>query len=117
MTGKEVLHLTLDAEPESPGAARAAFRALADELGIEEPGLGDLLLIVSEATSNAVRHAYPDGRGTIDLLALSSRNELMVIVRDYGTGFRAAVELEPTTLKLGLGLISTLTTHFEIIGH
>lgn len=116
MGRKDALHLNLDARPESIGLARWALRELAEELGVEEPELSDVLTIVSEAASNAVRHAYPTGSGTFEVEAYRSGGHLTIIVRDFGAGIRPAVQPEQSSLRIGLGLISTLSSRFEIIG-
>jgi anti-sigma regulatory factor (Ser/Thr protein kinase) len=87
---------------------------LAIGLGVEEPALGDLKTIVSEACSNVVRHAYPETEGSFELEALAEDGALRIVVRDSGAGMRPLVQAEPSSLRLGLGLISTLSSHFEI---
>lgn len=116
MTAQPALHLTLDAEPQSVGQARRAFQELADDLGMKEPRVGDLLTLVSEASGNVVRHAYPEGSGTFEIDAFISTGIVTVVVRDFGAGIRPALESDPSTMKLGLGLISVLSSHFEIQG-
>src|SRR3954453_988097 len=117
MDGRNALHLRLEAEPESIRVARLALRELAEELGIEEPALGDVLTIVSEAASNAVRHAYPTESGSFEVEAYPSGRHLTIIVRDFGNGIQPAVHSEESSLRIGLGLISTLSARFEIIGN
>jgi serine/threonine-protein kinase RsbW len=111
------LRFSLAAEPDSIGLARRAVGDLAHELGIEEPALGDLKTIVSEACSNVVRHAYPDEDGSFDLETSVAEGLLTIVVRDFGRGIQPRVEGEPSSLRLGLGLISSLTRHFEISGN
>jgi len=115
MVGTEgEMRLLLTAEPESVGTARRAVSDLARRLGIEEPALGDLKTIVSEACSNVVRHAYPEGDGSFEVEALLEGSNLTIVVRDSGAGMRPLVQNEHSSLRLGLGLISTLSSHFEI---
>jgi serine/threonine-protein kinase RsbW len=115
MVGTEgALRLSFAAEPNSVVKARRAVSNLAKRLGVQEPGLGDLKTIVSEACSNVVRHAYPGGEGSFELEALPEGDNLTVIVRDSGVGMRPLVQASPSSLRLGLGLISTLSSHFEI---
>jgi anti-sigma regulatory factor (Ser/Thr protein kinase) len=105
----------LDAEPESVGRARTAVAELATSLGIREPRLADAKTIVSEACSNVIRHAYPEEAGSFELEAFSEKDELKIVVRDFGVGMRPRIS-ESSTLQLGLGLISMLSSHFEICG-
>lgn len=116
MSTEDALHLSLEARPESIGKARAAVGELAHELGMEEPALGDVKTIVSEACTNVVRHAYAEGGGTFEVEAFPEGGELAIVVRDFGQGMRARIEPEPSSLRLGLGLISTLSSHFDISG-
>ena len=115
MVGSESeMRFSLRAEPKSIGKARQAVSDLAKRLGVEEPALGDLKTMVSEACSNVVRHAYPEGGGRFEVEALPDADNLTIIVRDSGAGVRPLVQTEPASLRLGLGLISTLSSHFEI---
>jgi serine/threonine-protein kinase RsbW len=108
------MRLSFAAEPSNVVKARRAVSDLARRLGIQEPGLGDLKTIVSEACSNVVRHAYPDDEGSFELEALPAGDNLRIVVRDSGVGMRPVVQSNPSSLRLGLGLISTLSSHFEI---
>lgn len=112
----EELRLSLVAEPASIGFARRAVSELAAGLGMEEPALGDLKTIVSEACSNVVRHAYSGEEGNLDVEAFPEQSNLIVVVRDFGQGMRPRVEARHGSLRLGLGLISSLSGHFEISG-
>lgn len=112
----ESLRLSLDAMPESVGTARAAVGALAHDLGMEEPGLGDVKTVVSEACTNVVRHAYPHGPGRFEVEASRAGNSLSIIVRDFGIGMQPRIRAAGSSSGLGLGLISTLASRFEIAG-
>jgi serine/threonine-protein kinase RsbW len=105
---------TYEAKAESVPLARAAVAALGERLGIEEPLLGDVKTLVTEACSNVVRHAYPDGGGRFDIEAFPEGDELSIVVRDAGTGLRPDPAHDPTTMRIGLGLISQLSSHFGI---
>jgi anti-sigma regulatory factor (Ser/Thr protein kinase) len=117
MASPLTLNLCLAAEPESVGLARRAVGEFAEELGMEEPQLGDLKTIVTEASSNVVRHAYPAGTGTFELEARALEGEIQVVVRDFGEGMRARIPEGEPSLRLGLGLISMLSSHYEIRDH
>jgi anti-sigma regulatory factor (Ser/Thr protein kinase) len=110
------LRFSLPAEPESVGLARTAIAAMAGGLGMQEPALGDLRTIVSEACANVVRHAYPGGGGSFDVEALADEGALTIVVRDFGQGIQPRFRNEQESLRLGLGLISSLSSHFEISG-
>lgn len=102
--------------PESIGVARAAVSDLAHDLGMEEPSLGDVKTVVSEACTNVVRHAYPDGPGRFEVEASRAGNSLSIVIRDFGVGLQPRSRATGSSLGLGLGLISTLACRFEIAG-
>jgi serine/threonine-protein kinase RsbW len=117
MSTKDGLRLFLEAEPQSIRLARTAVATLAEEIGIGEPALGDVKTVVSEACSNVVRHAYPDGSGSFELEAFAAGEEISIVVRDFGSGVKPRLEPDPGGLRLGIGLISSLSSHYEISGH
>jgi two-component sensor histidine kinase len=71
-------------------------------------------LIINELVSNALKHAFPNGRvGRIEVeLRRANDNQVVLYVRDNGIGF-------PTTSKdrqnssLGLQLVSTLVQQLD----
>ncbi len=72
-------------------------------------------LAVTEAITNAVRHAYPESEGTVLLrLARDSADQLVVAVTDEGVGSRGhAMRTNPGT-GIGLALIRELSTSVHI---
>jgi serine/threonine-protein kinase RsbW len=114
MGTRETLCLELEAKADSVGVARRAVAEFAQGFGMKEPTLGDLKTMVSEACSNAVRHAYPGGSGQFEVKACRADGQLSMVVRDFGEGMQARVEAEESSMQLGLGLISMLSSHFEI---
>jgi len=82
------LSLSFEAQAENVAVARAAVADLGEALGMEEPALGDLKTILTEACTN--------------------------VVRDFGTGMRPTLHREATSMRIGLGLISQMSSSFEI---
>jgi anti-sigma regulatory factor (Ser/Thr protein kinase) len=117
LASKDTLHLRLAAEAENVAFARRAVGELAEGLGMQEPRLGDVKTIVTEATSNVVRHAYPSEPGSFELEVSLVEGELVVVVRDFGHGMQARIPDGESSLRLGLGLISMLSGHYEIRDH
>lgn len=73
----------------------------------------DVELAVSEAVTNSVVHAYPDGReGTITLQAEREDGGLVLTVRDDGTGLRP--DPDSKGIGLGLPLIARLSKDYRI---
>jgi PAS domain S-box-containing protein len=66
-------------------------------------------LIVNELISNALKHAFPDGRaGQVRIhLALESKGGVLLRVSDDGVGIRQEIDLRQTT-TLGLQLVNLL---------
>jgi anti-sigma regulatory factor (Ser/Thr protein kinase) len=94
------------ARPLTVREMRHAVAAVAEGAGLSGSVLDDVRTCVSEAVSNAVVHAFPDGRapGTITVRVEVHADELVVFVHDDGIGFR------PRTDSPGLGLgVPTIT--------
>lgn len=73
-------------------------------------------LILNELITNALKHAYPDGRGGVLRVALrKSQEEITLTVSDDGVGIRTGFEvLTPgTSGSLGMQLVTTLTEQLE----
>ena len=66
---------------------------------------------------NVVVHAYEDGEGPIEVTATRAGENLEIIVRDEGAGFRPRPGgPRRGGLRLGLPLIAALSDGFEITG-
>ncbi len=117
MDESEAVHLALEAAPASIGIARQAVAELAARNGAGKRALGDVKTVVSEACSNVVRHAYGPEGGEFVLEAGREGAELEIVVRDSGHGLRPQLVTEPSSLRLGLGLISALSSGYEISRH
>jgi serine/threonine-protein kinase RsbW len=83
--------------------------------------LGDLKLALTEACTNSVRHAYPDGDGMVEIVYELHGDRLVVEVTDRGEGFEPPAEpggaLEAEELSeggLGIAIIEALSDEFEL---
>jgi anti-sigma regulatory factor (Ser/Thr protein kinase) len=109
--------MSLPARAENVAVVRHALAGLADQIGMDEPGIADLKTVVTEACMNVVVHAYPDGHnGPLEVEAVPEQEGLTVIVRDFGTGIRPRPDVERPSLRIGLTLIAALSSSFEIKG-
>ena len=79
------LALTLPAEPEALILARRALRNWLAEVGVEPEALYDITLATGEACTNAIEHAYAPGEASFDLEAFRGDDDVLVLVRDYGS--------------------------------
>ncbi len=98
----------------TPAAVPGVRRAVVDFAELHGVGVApDIALAVSEAVTNAVLHAYREGRpGQMRVVACAEPKRLVVVVRDYGCGMSP----HPNSPGLGLGLsvIGRLTTELNI---
>ncbi len=74
----------LDAAPESVGEARERLSAIAEHV-VEDSRLPDLMLVISEVVSNAVRHGSLEGEPVL-LAVPPKEGYLCVQVTDSGAG-------------------------------
>jgi serine/threonine-protein kinase RsbW len=110
------LSITIPARPENVAVVRHAIAGLAEQLGMQEPGIGDLKTVVTEACMNVVVHAYDDGTGPLEVEAFPEGKDLTVVVRDFGGGIRPRPDVDRPSLRIGLTLIAALSSSFEISG-
>jgi serine/threonine-protein kinase RsbW/stage II sporulation protein AB (anti-sigma F factor) len=112
-TASEVERLELRLQA-TPAAVPGVRRAVVDFAELHGIGVApDIALAVSEAVTNAVLHAYRDGKaGDMRVVACAEPKRLVVVVRDYGCGMSP----HPNSPGLGLGLsvIGRLTTELNI---
>src|ERR687886_762486 len=106
------LVLSLPARAENVAVVRHAFGGLGDVLDVPEQLLSDIKLAATEACTNVVIHAYPDGEGPMEVQAEFGENELSVVVRDEGRGVMPRAD--SPGLGLGLPLIATLAESLEL---
>jgi serine/threonine-protein kinase RsbW/stage II sporulation protein AB (anti-sigma F factor) len=112
-TTPEVERLELRTQA-TPAAVPGVRRAVVDFAELHGIGVApDIALAVSEAVTNAVLHAYRDGKpGQMRVVACAEPQRLVVVVRDYGCGMSP----HPNSPGLGLGLsvIGRLTSELNI---
>ena len=84
MTESELLDITFHSCPSRLSEIRAEVRRLTEELGFSTALVQQLALVLDEAISNVIRHAY-GGRsdGTIRLKVACQGDELVFKLRDY----------------------------------
>jgi serine/threonine-protein kinase RsbW len=106
------LELTLPARAENVAVVRHAFGGLGDVLEVPDQTLSDIKLAVTEACTNVVVHAYPDGEGPLAVRARVDERVLTVVVADDGRGI--SPRPDSPGLGLGLPLIATLAESLEL---
>jgi len=102
------MELALPARAANIAVVRHAFGALGEAFEIDEETLSNIRLAVTEACTNVVVHAYPDGEeGPLEVFATLGDEKLEVLVRDEGPGI--GPRADSPGLGLGLPLIVSLT--------
>ena len=102
--------------PAKPASLRLARHATIDALAqagvVDHELLAAVAVAVSETFGNAVRHAYPDALGDVDLMVECDATQISVTVADTGVG----INHPPRDAGLGLGiqLIGDLTTAWTV---
>jgi serine/threonine-protein kinase RsbW len=108
------MQLALPARAENIAIVRHAFGALGEAYELDDQTLSDIRLAITEACTNVVVHAYPDGsEGPMEVQATLLGEELTVVVRDRGAG--VGPRPDSPGLGLGLPLIAMLSEEFAII--
>ena len=108
------LFIKLPARSENLAVIRHAVGNVARQHGMGADGIADLQIVVTEACSNVVVHAYCDRpSGPLEVEASCEASDFGVAVRDCGRGFRTAAQ-ETEGLRLGLALISTIAPNFDV---
>ena len=111
-THPQDLQQTYPAVPESVRAGRRALTRFAAGAGASSERVEAVGLAASEALTNAVKHAYPHGEGTVHLTAAVAGGELRVLIADDGCGIRPHVSHGGP--GLGLTLIASLCDEVQI---
>jgi len=110
------LQIALPALPESARDAREAVSIWARNVRLSVQERNDLLLAVSEAVTNVIRHAHPAGPvdAAFRLSAEVGSERVQVVVTDDGVGLGAG---SPNPgLGMGLPLLGTLTDTLMLVG-
>jgi anti-sigma regulatory factor (Ser/Thr protein kinase) len=113
---RTALRLALPALPVCAGDARHALDLWVQNLKPTKPERNDLLLAISEAATNAIRHAYPEGTegAAFRLDAEISDDRLQVVLTDDGVGLGASSS--NPGLGMGLPLLGTLADTLMLVG-
>jgi serine/threonine-protein kinase RsbW len=103
----ELYRRRLPATPQAVPLARHDVLDTLAQVGLADPTLRtNIALAVSEATSNAVRHAYPPDRidGQLDIAVTRAHDSVTVTVSDEGLGMDS--RMSPRGSGLGLLIMS-----------
>ena len=82
--------------------ARSAVACFAAQLDPTLEELGDIRTAVSEAVTNCIVHAYPDGLGTITIRCrILKDNTLDIVIKDKGIGIDNLEQARRPTFTTG----------------
>ncbi len=104
----------LESRAENVALVRSGLSALAEETHIAEPLLSDLKTAVSEACNNVVLHAYGPETGPLIVTVDVNRASVEATIVDHGSGV-TQVRNSDGHIGLGLGIMSALSSRFEVI--
>ena len=107
------LEQSYPAVPDSVRAARRAITRFAAQAGASAEQVKDVELAASEALTNVVEHAYPDGSGNVHVTAAVACGELAVLIADDGCGIRP--HARRGGLGVGLTLIASVCDELQIV--
>ena len=114
------VRLTIPAKPEYISLCRLALAGLTRLRAVDDETLADLKLAITEACSNSVRHAYPDGDGIVEVVYDLRPDRLVIEVTDNGEGFdlvereNGGVTDDLTEGGLGIAIIKAIADEFEL---
>ena len=120
MGARQEIKLALPALPDYVGIARTALAAILNRYQASPAAIEELKVAVCEACTNAVRYAYPQKPGEIEICFRLERRNFTVIVRDAGRGFntrrppRRPIKDEDIHLGLGLTLMRSMVDKLKI---
>ena len=119
VTADHGIRLTIPARPEYISLCRLALTGLSRVRALSDETLADLKLALTEACSNSVRHAYPDGEGVVEITYALASDRIVIEVSDNGEGFalgdRTALDSDELTEGgLGIAIIRSIADEFEL---
>jgi anti-sigma regulatory factor (Ser/Thr protein kinase) len=92
---------------------RHEVSVIATDCGMDEVGVADVQLAVTEAATNAVMHGYAEATGELTLSAVVQDGELAIVIGDTGRGFDE--QCESPGLGVGLSVIAIVADRLRII--
>lgn len=104
--------------------ARSAVACFASQMDPTLEELGDIRTAVSEAVTNCIVHAYPDGFGIITLRCrILKGNILDIVVKDKGVGIADLEQARRPTFTtggaersgMGFTIMESFMTSFEVV--
>lgn len=118
VAGEHAIRLTIPAKAEYITLGRLALTGLSRLRELSHETLADLKLALTEACSNSVRHAYPNGGGVVEIVYDLQPDRMVIEVADNGGGFdfseREPGDPELSEGGLGIAIIESIADELEI---
>ena len=112
-TPRTDVKLTLPARPENVAVVRHVLGAFAESMRLPDELIEDLRLAVTEACTNVVRHAYPEGNpGAVEISIEPREERVKIVVADTGRGIGASSDTSGP--GLGLPLIAAIADTVDL---
>ena len=117
--GAPTVRLTIPAKAEYITLCRLALTGLSRLRALPQETLADLKLALTEACSNSIRHAYPEGGGTVEVVYELEPDRLVIEVSDSGAGFSADAHVpgsdgDLSEGGLGMEIIRVIADELEL---
>jgi len=114
----DAVHLRFPARAEYLLLARLAVTGVARRMALGRKEVADLKLAVTEACSNAIRHAYaPAASGDIELELVAGEDRLELVVADHGAGIALPIAPSPGPSErggMGFPIIRAVVDELEV---
>ena len=118
VTSERTVRLMIPARPEYISLCRLALAGISRTRGLDDETVADLKLALTEACTNSIRHAYPQGDGTVEVVYDLLPDRLVIEVADTGSGFdlleREEVADGLTEGGLGMAIMRALADELEL---
>ena len=115
------VELNIDSLSENIALARVTVASFASQLNFTIAELEELKVVISEAVSNSIIHAYgEEQRGRIEIKMKIYNGQLKVVIQDYGSGIEdidtalEPREYESERMGLGFSFIDSFMDKFRI---
>lgn len=105
------------------GFARSAVAAFAAQMDPTLEELGDIRTAVSEAVTNCIVHAYPDGYGLITMRCRILKDSMLdIVIKDKGIGISDLEQAKRPTFTtggsersgMGFTIMESFMTSFQV---
>jgi len=102
MKFENYMTLEFPSKSSNEGFARSAVACFAAQMDPTMEELGDIRTAVSEAVTNCIVHAYPEGIGLIAMRCrILKDNTLDIVIKDKGVGIRNLEEARRPSFTTG----------------